>query len=163
MARSTSTVRDELPLSCRDVCYVVAAAHPPHAVRPANTLTHSLACPHTHASIHPGLPEHASSFRLKTTKGDKAAYSEPFRLYNLDVFEYELDEPMALYGSIPFVAAHTPARTAGAFFFNPSETFVDVVSGVRCVALRLPARAFALASTPEPVVLSSLSPHPSPD
>ncbi len=73
-----------------------------------------------------GLPEHASSFRLKTTKGANAAYSEPFRLYNLDVFEYELDEPMALYGSIPFVASHTAKLSAGAFFFNPSETFVDV-------------------------------------
>jgi len=76
-----------------------------------------------------GLPEHASSFRLKTTKGPGAAYTDPYRLYNLDVFEYELDEPMALYGSIPFVASHTAKLSAGAFFFNPSETFVDVQAG----------------------------------
>lgn len=76
-----------------------------------------------------GLPEHASSFRLKTTKGPNAQYAEPFRLYNLDVFEYELDEPMALYGSIPFVASHTAALSAGVFLFNPSETFVDVEAG----------------------------------
>ena len=31
---------------------------------------------------------------------------DPYRLYNLDVFEYELDNPMALYGSIPFMLAH---------------------------------------------------------
>ena len=32
--------------------------------------------------------------------------SEPYRLYNLDVFEYELDSRMALYGSIPVMVAH---------------------------------------------------------
>jgi len=32
--------------------------------------------------------------------------SEPYRLYNLDVFEYELDSRMALYGSIPVLIAH---------------------------------------------------------
>ena len=32
--------------------------------------------------------------------------SEPYRLYNLDVFEYELDSRMALYGSIPVMLAH---------------------------------------------------------
>jgi alpha 1,3-glucosidase len=81
--------------------------------------------------VAPGLPEHASSFRLKTTAGEGAAYKEPYRLYNLDVFEYELDEPMALYGSIPFVASHTVQGSAGAFYFNPTETFVDVEAMVR--------------------------------
>ena len=32
--------------------------------------------------------------------------TDPYRLYNLDVFEYELNNPMALYGSIPFMIAH---------------------------------------------------------
>ena len=32
--------------------------------------------------------------------------SEPYRLFNLDVFEYELNNPMALYGSIPLMLAH---------------------------------------------------------
>ncbi|KAI8928814.1 glycosyl hydrolases family 31-domain-containing protein [Entophlyctis helioformis] len=56
-----------------------------------------------------GLPEHASGFSLKTTRGEGAPYSEPYRLYNLDVFEYELDNPMALYGSIPFMISHKRA------------------------------------------------------
>jgi alpha 1,3-glucosidase len=73
-----------------------------------------------------GLPEHASSLALPTTAGPDAHYAEPFRLYTLDVFEYELDEPMALYGGIPMVLSHTAARTVGAFWFNPTETFVDV-------------------------------------
>ena len=37
-----------------------------------------------------GLPEHASSTVLKTTHGDGAHYRDPYRLYNLDVFEYEV-------------------------------------------------------------------------
>ena len=31
---------------------------------------------------------------------------DPYRLYNLDVFEYELNNPMALYGSVPVLYAH---------------------------------------------------------
>jgi len=31
---------------------------------------------------------------------------DPYRLYNLDVFEYELDNVMALYGSVPVMLAH---------------------------------------------------------
>jgi alpha 1,3-glucosidase len=31
---------------------------------------------------------------------------DPYRLYNLDVFEYELYNPMALYGSVPLMLAH---------------------------------------------------------
>ena len=73
-----------------------------------------------------GLPEHASSTQLKTTIGPDAHYSEPYRLYNLDVFEYELDETMALYGAVPMIVSHTEDSTVGAFFFNPTETFVDI-------------------------------------
>ena len=32
--------------------------------------------------------------------------TDPYRLYNLDVFEYELYNPMALYGSVPYMIAH---------------------------------------------------------
>jgi alpha-glucosidase (family GH31 glycosyl hydrolase) len=31
---------------------------------------------------------------------------DPYRLFNLDVFEYEVGNPMALYGSVPFMIAH---------------------------------------------------------
>lgn len=31
---------------------------------------------------------------------------DPYRLYNLDVFEYELNTGMALYGSVPLLIAH---------------------------------------------------------
>ena len=50
-----------------------------------------------------GLPEHADKFALRTT-GEGGL--DPYRLYNLDVFEYELDSTMATYGSIPVLYAH---------------------------------------------------------
>ena len=78
-----------------------------------------------------GIPEHASSATLQTTVGDEAHYKEPYRLYNLDVFEYELDETMALYGAVPLVVSHsTQTDTAAVFWFNPSETFVDVTKSI---------------------------------
>lgn len=52
--------------------------------------------------------------------------TDPYRLYNLDVFEYELHNPMALYGSIPFMVAHGPEHTDGVLFLNSAEMWVDV-------------------------------------
>jgi len=88
-----------------------------------------------------GLPEHASSHALKATDGSERGtmsasgneYREPYRLYNLDVFEYELDNSMALYGSIPVLMAHGPGaskagHTAGVFWNNPTETYVDIAN-----------------------------------
>ncbi|KAJ2696152.1 glucosidase II [Coemansia sp. IMI 209128] len=74
-----------------------------------------------------GIPEHASSLSLKSTRGGgKEAYSQPYRLYNLDVFEHDLDSPMALYGSIPFMVAHNAESTVGVFWLNAAETWVDI-------------------------------------
>jgi alpha 1,3-glucosidase len=74
-----------------------------------------------------GLPEHASSTLLKNTVGQGADYTDPYRLYNLDVFEYDLDVPMALYGAVPLLVSQSTATgTAGAFWHNPTETFVDI-------------------------------------
>ena len=74
-----------------------------------------------------GIPEHATKIALKPTDNSGGgAYNEPYRLYNLDVFEYDLDVPMALYGAIPLMVAHSAKRTVAAFWFNPTETFIDV-------------------------------------
>ncbi len=94
-----------------------------------------------------GIPEHASSHALRSTDGSEGGahaheYAQPYRLYNLDVFEYELDNPMALYGSIPFLLAHgvvpgaapgaaDGGATAGVYWNNPTETYVDVAKGAR--------------------------------
>jgi alpha 1,3-glucosidase len=74
-----------------------------------------------------GLPEHASGTQLKSTTGNGSYYKEPYRLYNLDVFEYELDETMSLYGEVPLIVSQSKiSDTVGVFWFNPTETFVDV-------------------------------------
>lgn len=44
------------------------------------------------------------------------ATSEPYRLYNLDVFEYTADSPFGLYGSIPLLWAQRPGLAVGAFW-----------------------------------------------
>ncbi|XP_064403614.1 neutral alpha-glucosidase AB-like [Halichondria panicea] len=70
-----------------------------------------------------GLPEHADSLALKTTND-----GDPYRLYNLDVFEYELNNRMALYGSIPLMLAHNWSKTVGVFWHNAAETWVDITN-----------------------------------
>ncbi|XP_070377682.1 neutral alpha-glucosidase AB isoform X13 [Dermacentor albipictus] len=69
-----------------------------------------------------GLPEHADSFALRSTVGS----SDPVRMYNLDVFEYEVGNVMALYGSVPLMLAHSESRTVGVLWLNAAETWVDI-------------------------------------
>ncbi|XP_051957222.1 neutral alpha-glucosidase AB-like [Xyrauchen texanus] len=70
-----------------------------------------------------GIPEHADTLKLKNTDG-----SDPYRLYNLDVFQYELHNLMALYGSVPVLISHSTERTMGIFWLNAAETWVDISS-----------------------------------
>jgi mannosyl-oligosaccharide alpha-1,3-glucosidase len=72
-----------------------------------------------------GLPERATDLNLKPTTGP-GIVSEPYRLYNLDVFEYLSDSPFGLYGSIPYLTAHNPTRTVAAFWLNAAEMYVDI-------------------------------------
>ncbi len=70
-----------------------------------------------------GIPQHADTFSLKDTSG-----TDPYRLYNLDVFEYELWNPMALYAAIPFMMGHggSGATTTGLFWLNAAEGWIDI-------------------------------------
>jgi mannosyl-oligosaccharide alpha-1,3-glucosidase len=68
-----------------------------------------------------GIPEHADSFSLQVTKG-----SEPYRLYTLDVPGYTIGSREALYGSIPVIYGHGPKQTAGIFWHNSADTFIDI-------------------------------------
>lgn len=68
-----------------------------------------------------GIPEHADHFALRST-----FQRDPYRLYNLDVFEYETETSMALYGSIPYILGHNKHHTVGFFYLNPSELWIDV-------------------------------------
>ncbi|XP_067938463.1 neutral alpha-glucosidase AB-like isoform X3 [Watersipora subatra] len=70
-----------------------------------------------------GIPEHGDNLALKSTVD-----SDPYRLYNLDVFEHDLHNGMALYGSVPVMLAHSAYRTIGVFWNNPSEMWIDIRS-----------------------------------
>lgn len=66
-----------------------------------------------------GFAEHASANNLEP-------FAEPYRFFNLDVFEYELDNSMALYGAVPFIQAVHKTQVSGFLLINPSETFVKL-------------------------------------
>lgn len=71
-------------------------------------------------------------------------------MYNLDVAEYELNNPMALYGAIPYIVGHkwkswkickfiwkiyleffhSSARTVGVLWLNAAETWIDIKNSV---------------------------------
>jgi len=68
-----------------------------------------------------GIPQHAETFSLKDTSA-----TDPYRMYNLDVFEYELWNPMALYASIPMMMAHSERGSVGLFWLNAAEGWIDV-------------------------------------
>lgn len=73
-----------------------------------------------------GLAEHASPLSLPDTTGPKQHYTDPYRLYNVDIFEYLADSPMALYGAIPLLHAHSATHSVGILNLVASDTFVDV-------------------------------------
>lgn len=73
-----------------------------------------------------GIPEHTGPLSLKETRGGDGKYTDPYRLYNSDVFEYEMDSPMTLYGAIPFMQAHRKDSSVGVFWLNGAETWVDI-------------------------------------
>lgn len=68
-----------------------------------------------------GIPERADTFLLRTTEN-----SDPYRLYNLDVFPHSTYEPEGLYGSIPYLTAHTKNYDASILWMNAAETWVDI-------------------------------------
>eukprot|EP01113_Clastostelium_recurvatum_P019242 TRINITY_DN2271_c0_g1_i2.p1 TRINITY_DN2271_c0_g1~~TRINITY_DN2271_c0_g1_i2.p1 ORF type:complete len:965 (-),score=270.56 TRINITY_DN2271_c0_g1_i2:59-2953(-) len=80
-----------------------------------------------------GLPEHTTGLSLRNTRGAGIPEGDmPYRLYNLDVFEYELDNTMALYGGVPIIMAlDAEGRTSGVLWLNAAETFVDISEGTQ--------------------------------
>lgn len=64
-----------------------------------------------------GIPEHSNSLNLK---------DEIYRLYNVDIFEYEIDSNLPMYGSIPFLLAMGTKLTVGLFWINSADTYIDI-------------------------------------
>jgi alpha 1,3-glucosidase len=74
-----------------------------------------------------GLPEHASPLNLRSTRGEKDEdFKEPYRLMNTDVFEYDHDSPMSLYGSVPVMHAQGSNSAASILWLSASETWIDI-------------------------------------
>ncbi|KAN0062719.1 glucosidase II [Thecaphora frezii] len=82
-----------------------------------------------------GLPEHASPLSLRSTRSPVGAspqdeepgrFEEPYRLMNTDVFEYDYDSPMSLYGSVPVLHAQRPGSSVSIFWLSGSETWIDL-------------------------------------
>ncbi|OWB55681.1 hypothetical protein B5S28_g1557 [[Candida] boidinii] len=70
-----------------------------------------------------GIPEHADSLSLKdTTISD----SDPYRLYNVDIFEYEVQSKFPMYGSIPLMIGVSPKSSCGIFWVNSADTYIDI-------------------------------------
>lgn len=69
-----------------------------------------------------GIPEHADSLSLKDTTNEAL----PYRLYNVDIFEYETGSRMPMYGSIPLLLALKPGVSMGVFWINSADTFIDI-------------------------------------
>ncbi|CUM52441.1 unnamed protein product [Debaryomyces tyrocola] len=69
-----------------------------------------------------GIPEHADDFNLKDTTDSDL----PYRLFNVDIFEYETNSKMPMYGSIPFLMGLKPGVSIGLFWINSADTYVDI-------------------------------------
>lgn len=70
-----------------------------------------------------GLPEHADNLSLRDTNSEDV---DPYRFYNIDHAEYESYSTQALYGAVPVLYAHAANGSAGLFWLNSAQTFVDI-------------------------------------
>ncbi|KAJ6235631.1 hypothetical protein M0813_28463 [Anaeramoeba flamelloides] len=70
-----------------------------------------------------GLPEHTTGLSLEDTKE-----GEPYRLFNVDVLDYEIGSREALYGAVPMILSKTKKKEMlnAVFWNNPAETWVDI-------------------------------------
>ena len=82
-----------------------------------------------------GLPEHASPLSLRSTRlpvgrseadDEPDRFEDPYRLMNTDVFEYEYDSPMSLYGSVPVLHAQKAGASVSIFWLSGSETWIEL-------------------------------------
>lgn len=78
-----------------------------------------------HGTVY-GIPQHATRVALPTTTGEDSTFTDPYRLYNSDVFEYLASSPVSLYGSIPLMHAHSTESTVAVFHVVGSDTSIDV-------------------------------------
>eukprot|EP01070_Trichotokara_eunicae_P010972 Trichotokara_eunicae@DN6524_c0_g1_i1.p1 len=64
-----------------------------------------------------GLPEH-------TTRLNLPEFDEPYRFWNSDVFEYALNDPMAIYGGVPIIwSLASTGTTSAVLWINAADTW----------------------------------------
>ena len=81
-----------------------------------------------------GLPERTVSLSIPATKeANGTILSEPYRMYNLDVFEFELEKPLGLYGAVPLLIGRKAGKTTGVLWLNAAETYVDIAQGLSLI------------------------------
>ncbi|KAH9589355.1 Glycoside hydrolase family 31 [Trypanosoma melophagium] len=68
-----------------------------------------------------GIPEHATDLSLHENM--------TYVMYNTDAFQYQINNPQALYGTVPFILAHSVKSSTGVLFLNSAEMKVDVQLG----------------------------------
>ncbi|KAK2962485.1 putative Neutral alpha-glucosidase AB [Blattamonas nauphoetae] len=76
-----------------------------------------------------GLPQRSCSTRLPVTKGPGSTFNEPIRLYNTDVYQYEMNSLQPLYGSVPFIFSrplNSSLPSCGFLWINAADTWVDI-------------------------------------
>jgi alpha 1,3-glucosidase len=69
-----------------------------------------------------GIPERSDKFVLKTTEN-----SDPYRLYNVDMFPHDAFAMEGLYGCIPFITSHTGSHDESILWLNAAETWIDIL------------------------------------
>jgi len=57
---------------------------------------------------------------------EKLFKSNPYRLYNVDNYQYELNSRQALYGAVPFMLSLNELGSIGLYWANAAETWIDI-------------------------------------
>lgn len=79
---------------------------------------------HFHSVQHSKAHRYSSPYKIRFIFSD----TDPYRLFNLDVFEYDIKNPMALYGAVPYMLAHKYVQS----IVNVSQT------SIRCSLVNMP-------------------------
>lgn len=97
-----------------------------------------------------GLPDRLQSLSLPHTANAEGneAVAEPYRLFNLDIPHFESDANFGLYGSVPFLLAHSSSvGSVGTLWLNSAEMYVDVLERDEANELHGDSRARWLAES----------------
>ena len=66
-----------------------------------------------------GFSERASPLNLCDTE-------DPIRLFNTDAFKYSDNNPIHIYGNVPFIMSHNTEGSAAIFWVNSSDTYAAI-------------------------------------